>query len=182
MKYFGPISRIAIIFFIGFSVFLTFSTLMLIFLTKESREIKVPDVVGKSFISVYNSMTRKGLQPEIKFYEVHDIENGLILNQYPEAGDIVKADSSITLTVSKSILKVEVPNLVGSDLPMAVNKLKNLHSQGKSVAISSGIITYIPSSEKRDNVVLAQSPAQGVRIMPNQKVNFLVSSGKKRSQ
>ncbi|HNX23468.1 MAG TPA: PASTA domain-containing protein [Spirochaetota bacterium] len=176
-KYFKPVKRLALIFFIGFSVYLFISTMMLIFLTKSSAEVKIPDVTNKRFVDVSNGLTRKGFRTELKFVDVYDIEDGIILDQYPEGGRIALEESKITLTISRSKFFIDVPSLVGSQLPIAVNKLKNLHYQDKSVSISTGVISYIPSDKTAANVVIDQSPKAGTKISPDVKVNLLVSSG-----
>ncbi len=176
-KYFKPVKRLALIFFIGFSVYLFISTMMLIFLTKSSPEIKVPDLVGKRFVDVSNGLTRKGFRTELKFEDVYDIEDGIILNQYPESGKIALEGSKVTLLVSRSKFYIDVPNLTGSQLPIAINKLKNLHYQDKSVSICTGVISYIPSDKTAANVVIDQSPIAGSKISADVKVNLLVSSG-----
>ncbi len=176
-KYFKPLKRLAVIFFAGFSVYLFMSTMMLIFLTKSAPEVRVPEVTGKRFVDVSNGLSRKGFRTELKFVDVYDIEDGIILNQYPEAGRIALEESKITLTVSRSKFFIDVPSLVGSQLPIAVNKLKNLHYQDKSVSISTGVISYIPSEKTAANVVIDQSPKAGSKISPDVKINLLVSSG-----
>ncbi len=176
-SYFKPVKRLALIFFAGFSVYLFMSTMMLIFLTKSSPEVKIPDVTGKRFVDVTNGLTRKGFRTELKFVDVYDIEDGIILSQYPESGRIAYEESKITLTVSRSEFFIDVPNLVGSQLPIAINKLKNLHYQDKSVSISTGVISYIPSDKTAANVVIDQSPKAAEKISPDVKVNLLVSSG-----
>lgn len=176
-KYFKPFKRLALIFFAGFSVYLFMSTMMLIFLTKSAPEIRVPEVTGKRFVDVSNGLARKGFRTELKFVDVYDIEDGIILSQYPESGRIVLEESKITLTVSRSKFFIDVPSLTGSQLPIAINKLKNLHYQDKSVSISTGVISYIPSDKTAANVVMGQSPKAGSKISPDVKVNLLVSSG-----
>jgi len=176
-SYFKPVKRLALIFFAGFSVYLFVSTMMLIFLTKSAPEVKIPDVTGKRFVDVSNGLTRKGFRTELKFVDVFDIEDGIILNQYPEGGRIAHEESKIMLTVSRSKFFIDVPNLTGSQLPIAINKLKNLHYQDKSVSISTGVVSYIPSDKTAANVVIDQSPKAGSKISPEVKVNLLVSTG-----
>ena len=176
-SYFKPIKRLALIFFAGFSVYLFASTMMLIFLTKSSTEIKVPEVTGKRYMDVSNGLTRKGFRTELKFVDVYDIEDGIILRQYPESGEVALEGSKLTLTVSRSKFFIDVPNLTGSQLPIAINKLKNLHYQDKSVSICTGVISYMPSEKTAANVVMEQYPKAGTKISPDVKVNLLVSSG-----
>ena len=176
-KYFGPLKRLVLIFFLAFMLFLFFATLILILLTKSTKELKVPDLLGRRFVEVSNSLTNRGFRTDLKFADVYDLEDGIILNQSPESGRIVEENSKITLTISRSKFFVNVPNLTGSMLPMAINKLKNLHFQDKSVSISTGVISYIPSEKTAADVVIDQSPKAGEKITPDVKVNLLVSSG-----
>ena len=175
--YLKIIAKIAAVFFVGFSIYLFVSTFMLVMLTKSTREVKVPDVVGKRFVGVYNQLGRIGIRPEISFKDVFDYDDGIILRQYPESGKIVNVDSKLTLIVSRSKILIEVPVLLGIDFPMAVNKIKNLHAQGRSIALTTGIVSYVSSVKSPDGVVLDQYPRPGERVTPDTKINMLVSLG-----
>jgi beta-lactam-binding protein with PASTA domain len=134
--------------------------------------------VGKPFVEVYNSLMRKGLKPEISFYDVFDIDNGIVLNQHPDSGSIVTEGSKLKLVVSRSSLFIDIPNVVGIELPFAINKLKNLHIYNKSVSLGLGVISYIPSDKSAENIVMDQSPRAGEKVTPDRKINLLVSAGK----
>lgn len=177
-RYFGHIGRIAVIFFLGFSLFLVVSTIMLIFLTKPEREVVVPDVEGKQFMEVYNSLVRKGIKPEIKFKDIADIDDGTVLYQYPKKGKVVPENSRIKLVVSRSEYSIDVPNLVGKELPLALNNLKNIHRHDRTLSLGTGVISYIPSDKVADNAVIDQSPRAGEKVSPDRKINLLVSTGK----
>ncbi len=179
--YFGTFRKIALMFFLGFSLYITVSAIMLIFLTKSEKEIKLPDVVGKRFIDVHNKLIRSGIKPVLKFKEVFEMDDGIILSQHPGYGSIVTENSNLKLVISRSKINIETPNLVGIELPVAINKLKNLHSHGKAISISSGIISYIPSEKNADNIVIGQNPKAGEMITPDRKINLLVSTGNLRS-
>ena len=177
LKIFSTLPKIALIFFLGFSCYIFVSTIMMVFLTKSSKEVKAPDVVGSLFSDIYNSLIRKGIKPEIKFVDVYDIEDGIILNQYPETGKIIPQNSILSVTVSRSRLLLDVPNLVGTELPVAKDKLNKMHYHDRTISISSGIISYISSDNVAENIVIAQNPKAGEKITPSRKVNLLVSSG-----
>lgn len=176
--YYRTFGRIAFIFFLGFSFFLFISTLILIFLTKPEGEVEVPNVIGKRYIEVNNSLIRKELRPQITFENVYDIENGIILSQQPDPGSIISTGSRIHLTVSRSNLFVEVPNVVGLELPFALNKLRNQHVNERSVSLPIGVISYIPSEKTAENIVIDQSPKPGEKTTLERKVNLLISAGK----
>jgi beta-lactam-binding protein with PASTA domain len=177
LKYFGTYRRIALVLFLAFTLFLTVSSITLIFLTKSEKEIKIPDVTGKRFIEIHNRLVRIGLRPDIKFRDLYDIDDGVILHQSPKAGSVVVEKSKINLLVSRSKIFVTVPNLIGKELPIAYNKLKNLHYHGKRISISAGVVSYIPSETSADNIIISQNPIAGVNITPDQKINLLVSIG-----
>lgn len=177
LKYFSSYGRIAAVIFAGFSVYLVFSTIILIFLTRSADEVRIPDLVGRPVIEVFNRLTRQGLMPELNFRDVYDLDDGIILKQYPDAGEVVSENSNIHLVVSRNIFKIEMPDLVGAELPIAINKLKSLNYHGRPVVLSTGAITYIPSDSHANNTIIAQHPAAGERISLQKKINFLVSSG-----
>lgn len=176
--YFKTITRISFIFFIGFSLFLFFATLILIFLTKPEAEVEVPNLIGKRYIEVSNTLIRKELRPHLTFRDCYEMENGIVLEQHPEPGSIVSTGSRIRLVVSRINLFFEVPNVCGLELPFAINKLKNQHIQDKTFSFPIGIISYIPSDTVSENVVIDQSPKAGEKITLERKINLLVSTGK----
>ncbi len=176
--YFKTLGRIAIIFLIGFTVYMLVSMIMLIFLTKSSKEIKVPQLIGKRYVDVHNTLIRNGLRPSLSFKEMYDVEDGLVLQQHPDAGNIISENDKINITVSRSNLILNTPNLIGMDLPKATNKLKNLHIYGKSLSMRTGIISYISSEKYPNNVIISQNPKANEKITPGVKINVLVSSGK----
>ncbi|HON77239.1 MAG TPA: PASTA domain-containing protein [Spirochaetota bacterium] len=177
--YFKSIGRISFIFFIGFSFFILISFIMLIFLTKPENEVEVPSLVGKQYIDIHNSLIRRGLRPIIRFYDVFDIDNGIVLNQFPEPGEIIAEGSNVKLVVSRSSLMIDVPGLTGIELPFAINKLKNLHIHDRSVSLSLGVVSYVPSNTIGENIIIDHSPKKGEKVTLDRKINVLVSAGKK---
>jgi beta-lactam-binding protein with PASTA domain len=173
--------RLVVILFLGLSLFLFVSAVILIFLTKPDKEVAVPNVTGKRFVDVYNSLVRKGLVPVVKTYDVYDMDNDVILNQYPEKGAIVTEGEKINLVVSKSRVFLPVPNLMGTKLPFALNKLKSLHFNDRSYSIQTGVISYIQSDTAAESIVIGQSPEAGEEISPDRLINLLVSAGKIQS-
>ena len=165
-----PYSRIAFIIFIAISLYLIISAIVVVVLTKPDKEVKIPDVVDKRYSDVHNSLIRKGLKPHLKFYDVHDIDNDIILRQYPEPGEIVTENSTIRLLVSRSNLTIDMPSVVGMELPFALNKLKNLHLYDKTISLRVGVISYNNSEKTADNVVIDQNPKSGQMLKKNLKI------------
>jgi eukaryotic-like serine/threonine-protein kinase len=169
--------QVLLLFVFALTFFAFVSVFILVVRTKPAKEITVPDVTGKKFIDVYNLLSRKEVQPKVTFKDVADIDDGIIISQYPESGTVVKSDTRIRVTVSRSSFYVDTPNLIGLAYPIAVNKMKNLQYQGRPVSIQKGVVSYIPSETTGANIVLGQSPLGGERITPDRKINLLVSAG-----
>ncbi|MGL4369989.1 MAG: PASTA domain-containing protein, partial [Spirochaetota bacterium] len=169
--------KIFILMLVYFTFFLVVSTIMLMLLTRPEGEVKIPDVTGKKFTAVYGGLVRKDLKPVVKFFDAFDIEDGVILRQYPEPGSVVSEGDRIELTVSRNDLEVDVPSLAGKELPVAKNMLKNLHIGERTVSLGVGVVSYIPSEKSADNIVLDQSPKPGEKVTPETRINILVSAG-----
>ena len=176
-SYFKSVRNLILIFLLGIAVYFFVSSITLFSLSKSSGEVRVPNIVGKRFVEVSNTLSRENLRAELKFIDVYDIEDGVILRQHPNSGEIVNKDSKLTLTLSRSKFFIDVPKLTESELPIAINKLRNLHYQDKSISIGTGVISYIPSDKAAANIVIDQSPKPGAKISPDVKVNLLVSTG-----
>ncbi len=80
--------------------------------------------------------------------------------------------------MSRSEYYIDVPNLAGKELPLALNNLKNIHRHDRTLSLGTGVISYIPSDKIADNVVIDQSPRAGEKVRPDRKINLLVSTGK----
>lgn len=169
--------RFFVLMLVYVTLFLVVSTFMLVKLTQPAGKVSVPDVTGKKFTQVYNSLIQKELKPVLTFKDAGDIDAGLVLRQHPVAGAIVSRESRIKLVVSRNAQKVELPPLVGDELVIAKNKLKTLNIGERKISLETGVISYVPSESHAENVVIAQSPKAGESVTPDSRVNLLVSMG-----
>ncbi len=177
LLYFRTAGKILLILLAGFTLYLAVSTIMMILLTRSQKEVQVPDVTGQQFTDVYNSLLRKGLSPRLAFHETFDMESGIILEQHPEAGEIIPEGDPLKLTLSRNGYSLEVPDLRGKSLPVAKNSLRNLHFHGRNFSVSTGAVSYIRTAGTMENIVVGQSPLPGEKITPDRRVNLLVSAG-----
>jgi eukaryotic-like serine/threonine-protein kinase len=159
------------------TLFMIVSTFMIVKLNQPAGKVRVPDVKGKEFDNVYNTLIDRELRPEISFFDALDVDSGIILKQHPAAGSIIPRESRIKLVISRNNQKVEVPDVTGGPLIIATNKLSTLYIGEKKVSLAPGIVSYIPSSEHEENSVIAQSPRAGEKVSPHSKINLLVSAG-----
>lgn len=177
-SFFKTAGQILGIFLLGFTIYMLFSTIMLVSLTRPSGEVKVPDFVGEHFSDIYNGLARLELKPELEFRESFEMDDGVVLSQKPEQDTIVRKGSTLRLVVTRNVFTVEVPQLVGMEMHMGINKLKNLHFKERAVSLRTGVISYIPMEDKAEGIIIAQNPRAEEKVSPFQRVNLLVSAGK----
>ncbi len=166
-----------ILLLVYFTLFLFVSTIIIILLTKPTGTTTIPAVTGHKFSVVYNRIISRELKPEVTFFETDDIEDGIIIKQYPSAGMIRPRESRMKLTVSRNTAFIEVPQLEGNQLFVVKNKLNSITIAERSVSLPIGVITYYPSDKEAENIVVKQSPKAGQRVPLGTRVNLLVSLG-----
>lgn len=130
-------------------------------------------VTGNPAATARDMITAHGLEvnPESK-YEFNELPEGTVIRQSPEAGAMVKKGDVVTLTISKGIEQVQVPDL-----------RKRTESEAGQLLLDSNLLQGDKSSEYDDNIpegcIISQSPEAGASVNANSKVSYVVSLGKK---
>ena len=137
----------------------------------RTEEVEVPQLVGKYFENFDQTQ-----YPELKF-EVTDhrasdaYESGYVIEQSTDAGTMVKAGSTIELTLSTGIESNTMPNLV--NLP-----LENAQSYLTSLPITLDIsVEYQQSDVYTDGYVIRTVPERDEPLTDGQSVTLVVSTG-----
>ena len=97
---------------------------------KGPEQVLVPNVVGKQLEDALIEMQVKELYPKInlRYSDVPGTE-GMILEQSPEAGAIVKGFSKVSLVVSRGVVVDKLANYVGQnfdDVQLSLQTLLDL--------------------------------------------------------
>jgi eukaryotic-like serine/threonine-protein kinase len=107
---------------------------------------------------------------EITWYEDQGFPDGVVVESYPLAGTVVKANTSVQLVVNRleTDVKVDVPNFIGLDL-----------TEAKKLAEENGIlvsdIKYRKDERMLPETVLSQSLAPGTKVLKWTEVKLIVS-------
>ncbi|NLI16823.1 MAG: PASTA domain-containing protein [candidate division Zixibacteria bacterium] len=107
---------------------------------------------------------------EITWYEDEGFPDGVVVESYPVAGTVLKANSSVQLVVNRleTDVKVDVPNFIGLDL-----------AEAKKLAEENGIlvsdIKYRKDERMLPETVLSQSLAPGTKVPKWTEVKLIVS-------
>lgn len=142
---------------------------------RGEEQVMVPSVVGKSLTSALLEMQAKELYPKISLrYSDFPGEEGLVLEQEPAAGSIVKAYRRVTLTVSRGVAQDVLEEYVGQNIDAVQPRLLLLFSGTSLVRIAP--LVYQKSTEPKGNI-LAQFPPKDTPLDEPVTVQFVVSSG-----
>ncbi|OAH15615.1 Stk1 family PASTA domain-containing Ser/Thr kinase [Streptomyces jeddahensis] len=92
----------------------------------KGRPVDVPDVTGESIEDATADLEDEGLKVKIASAQVNsEFDAGLVARQSPAADRQVAEGDTITLTISKGPVMVEVPDVVGDSVDEARQKLED---------------------------------------------------------
>jgi eukaryotic-like serine/threonine-protein kinase len=129
-------------------------------------QVAVPDVTGLTRDSAEQLLTEAGLEPAIEQAE-SDKPVDEVISQNPAARTEVDKGSRVTLTVSKGIEKVTVPNVEGLSRRDATAQLR---AEGLAATVSEQDVT----DPAQDGVVIDQRPGVGTQLDKGKQVVIII--------
>jgi beta-lactam-binding protein with PASTA domain len=148
-----------------------------------AEQTMVPDVVGKELTQALLELQVKELYPRLQLrYSQTSADKGLILEQDPRPGTIVKAGRRIRLVVSQGVVLNRVENFIGRNIDDVRMDLQTLYSSAGGVPLLTikEPIMYEFSSEN-PGIILAQKPETGTDISGPMTLEFVVSRGRENA-
>ena len=102
---FGKLGIVALI-----AVAFAFGLLTTVYLSLRSPNIQVPDVAGKTYLDGEKTLSKAGhdIRERAKRFRP-DVPPGVILDQSPHAGEIIKAGQTVAVVVSRAPKEGETP-------------------------------------------------------------------------
>lgn len=141
-----------------------------------AEKVMVPHVVGKNLTTALLEMQQKELYPKIQLkYSDSPDDAGMILEQNPDAGAIVKAYRRVTLTVSRGAPLDVIEDFSGKNIDEVRKRLQALYA-GESVMVHLVTPVY-KSDESPVGTILAQFPEAGTHVIEPLSLFFVVSGG-----
>jgi len=135
--------------------------------------VEVPDVTNMSYAEAVANLNKKGFKVIKEETESGTVKKGNVVSQVPEAGESANLGSSVTVyvSISSSVGKVTVPNLIGLSEEDAVVVLIE---SGLDVGVISQTTHSDPSLM---NLVCYQSYSERVEVEEGTKVDIKISIG-----
>lgn len=136
-------------------------------------EIRVPSLTHTDLKQADKLLKERSLQWVVKdtIYR-RDIPDGFVMDQHPAAGQMVKENRKIQLTVSLTPAKLEMPDLIATTERQAAIALEQLGLVLNEVLQDS-------SDLYEKTVVMDQSIPAGLPVAPGDSVSVTVSLGKR---
>jgi serine/threonine-protein kinase len=131
--------------------------------------VTVEDVVGKQFAAAQAILQGDGFDVVQKGKSSDTVPEGEVIGQDPQGGTAVDKGSPVTLTVSRGVAQVTVPNVLNyteSDATQA------LQSAGFDVATDHATSSKVPQGN-----VISQTPAANKQVDKGTTVTIVISDG-----
>ena len=137
----------------------------------RTEEVEVPQMIGQYYEN-FDQSQYPDLQFEVTDWRASDAyESGYVIDQSVDAGSMVKAGSTIGLTLSTGIESNTMPNLV--NLP-----LENAQSYLSSLPITLSIsVDYQESDVYTEGYIMRTIPERDEPLTDGQSITLVVSSG-----
>ncbi|MGY4769513.1 Stk1 family PASTA domain-containing Ser/Thr kinase [Kribbella sp. CWNU-51] len=137
------------------------------------RYTSTPDLVNMLPAAAATKAEQSGLRTTLDNQDFsEDVRKGEVMRTDPAAGDRIRKNGEISLTVSKGPERYRVPQLVGLQLDAAQQALA-------PIKLNTGQINEVYSETVPNGRVIAISPKFNTVVKPGDAINFAVSKGKK---
>jgi beta-lactam-binding protein with PASTA domain len=163
---------------VGFLVFSGLVSTAVFFLSVRGPEqVLVPDVAGKELASALLELQAKELYPQIQLrYSGSAAEKGMVLEQDPQPGTIVKAGRRIRLVISQGARLSAVENVVGRTLGEVRAEIAQQTASGTGLVMLKEPFLF-NTSEAPAGTILEQSPDAGTPLSGPVELTLVVSRG-----
>jgi beta-lactam-binding protein with PASTA domain len=163
----------------GLLVFVGIIAIAIFFVAlRGGEQTMVPEVRGKELADALLELQVKELYPRIQLrYSQTSRDRGLILEQDPAAGTIVKAGRRIRLVVSQGVVINRVENYVGRNIDEVRMDIQTVvAASGSPLLVLREPLMY-DFSPSAPGTILRQKPEPGTDISGPMTLEFVVSQG-----
>jgi beta-lactam-binding protein with PASTA domain len=170
----------------GLLVFVGIVSIAVFFIyVRGAEQTMVPDVRGKDLTSALLELQIKELYPRINLrFSQSSTEKGLIVEQTPQPGAIVKAGRRIQLTVSQGVMINTIENYLGRNVDEVRMDLQTVHpdqTQGNQPLITLKEPLMYEFSTEPAGTVLQQKPEPGTLVSGSATLELVVSRGQENT-
>lgn len=154
------------------------STVVFFYSVQSADKVLTPNVKGKKLEDALLEMQAKELYPRLQLRFSDSSEDaGVVLEQNPKAGSVVKAGRRINLVVSRGAVIDKVEDYVGKNITEVQNRLSALFTAGHKRLITVKEPPMYKYSNVPEGTILEQNPNPGKEISSSVEMEFVISKG-----
>lgn len=148
-------------------------TVIQVTVSSGPADFEIPNVIGDSAATARDKLAARDLKvnPDSQ-YEFSDVREGTVIRQSPAAGSKVKKGDTVTLTISKGVEQVQVPDILKCTEEEAMKRLSDSRLVGQATTAYDDTVP--------EGSVISQTPEQGSSVNVGSSVSYVVSLGKKQ--
>jgi beta-lactam-binding protein with PASTA domain len=159
------------------SIFAVFVGSAVFFIAVHGAEqTMTPDVVGEDVISALLKLQEKELYPRLQMRSSQE-KRGLILEQEPVAGALVKAGRRVRLVVSQGVVLNAIEDYRGRSIDDVKAELQTLFASTDFPLLSIKEPVMAQPSKEPAGTILEQKPEPGTSVSSAVVLEFVVSKG-----
>lgn len=136
---------------------------------EQTEDIEVINVVGMDVESAKAALEKLSLKVEVTYEESDEIEENKVIFQSVKEGEMVAADTVVTLTVSSGTAGVDVPDVTGKEESVAIAEL---NAAGFKVSTDTDY-----DDDVEEGYVISQSPQGGEKATEKSNIKLIISMG-----
>ncbi len=167
------VTALVVLVVVGAAFALAFFTVI-----ESAEKVMVPEAEGKELAEALIEMQARELYPQVQLrYSERPEERGLVLEQDPKAGAIVKAGKRVSLVVSRGVIIDRVEDFIGRNINDVRVDLQALFTAGSVPLLSIKEPVLYRASAEPAGTILEQDPAPDTPIGDPVQVSLVVSRG-----
>ena len=168
----------------GLVIFMGIVAVFVFFIAvRGAEQTMVPNIVGKELTAALLELQAKELYPRLQLrYSQTSADKGLILEQEPKPGTIVKAGRRIRIVVSQGVIVNRIDNFIGRNIDEVKMDLQTVYASTSSIPLLTikEPLMYEYSTEN-PGTILVQKPEPGTDISGPMTLEFVVSKGRENA-
>ncbi|GHV94838.1 PASTA domain-containing protein [Spirochaetia bacterium] len=167
----------------GILVFVGIIAMSIFFIAvRGAEQTMIPDVRGKELTEALLELQVKELYPRLQLrYSQSSHDKGIILEQEPKAGTIVKAGRRIRLVVSQGVMINKVENYIGRNIDEVRMDLQALGAASGAPLLSLKEPLMYDFSAEAPGTILNQKPEPGADISGPLTLELVISRGQENA-
>lgn len=164
-------------FFLGLLILTICSYLIFVGITFSGESVKVANVEGDNVYTAMRKLSEKDLS--IRVYPKYSDEyaEGVVFNQSPEAGTLIKKNRNVSFNVSMGKKADALPDFTGLSLYEIASMLMREYNYQNHVPYSFDQKNYEFSETVEKGRIIRQEPVEGTPLKSVKNVKLWISKG-----